>query len=93
MKNNKAPGGDKVVNQCIKTTILIFLPLYVELFNLIFNSGIVPEEWLIGLEKPIYKGKGDRSHRENYRPVTLLSCLGKLFISILCDRLNIRIYK
>ena len=45
-------------------------------------------ELFIGLEKPIYKGKGDRSHPENYRPVTLLSCLGKLFTSILCDRLN-----
>lgn len=47
-------------------------------------------ELFIGLEKLIYKGKGDGSHPENYRPVTLHSCLGKLFTSILhvCDRLN-----
>ena len=42
----------------------------------------------MGLVKPIYNGKGDSSNPENYRPITLLSCLGKLFTSILCDRLN-----
>lgn len=48
----------------------------------------MPEEWLIGIIKPIYKNKGDPTLPENYRPITLLSCLGKLFTSILCERLN-----
>ena len=65
-----------------------FLPLYVNFFNLVFDSGLVPDDWLLGIIKPIYKGKGDRSQPENYRPITLLSCLGKLFTSIICDRLN-----
>lgn len=55
--------------------------------NLVFDSGVVPDDWLLGIIKLIYKGKGDRSQPENYRPITLLSCLGKLF-SILCDFLN-----
>ena len=33
MKNGKAPGYDMVVNEYIKSTINLFLPLYVELFN------------------------------------------------------------
>ena len=37
---------------------------------------------------PIYKSKGDRSNPQNYRPITILSCLGKLFTSILNGRLN-----
>ena len=41
-----------------------------------YDSGTVPEEWLIGLIKPIYKNKGDPMKPENYRPITLLSCLG-----------------
>lgn len=67
---------------------LNFLPLYENLFNIIFDTGIVPEEWLIGIIRPIYKNKGDPSNPENYRPITLLSCLGKVFTNILGTRIE-----
>lgn len=88
LKNNKAAGFDRVLNEHICSTITVFLPVYKKLFNVIFDSGIVPDEWLIGIVKPIYKNKGDPTKPENYRPITLLSCLGKLFTSILSTRLE-----
>lgn len=88
LKNNKAPGYDNVMNEHIKTTMSNFLPLYENLFNIIFDTGIVPEEWLIGIIRPIYKNKGDPSNPENYRPITLLSCLGKVFTNILGTRIE-----
>jgi hypothetical protein len=42
----------------------------------------------LGIIKPIYKNKGDSNQPENYRPISLLSCLGKLFTSILRKRLE-----
>lgn len=58
-KNNKAAGFDRLLNEHICSTIAVFLPVYKKLFNVIFDSGIVPDEWLIGIVKPIYKNKGD----------------------------------
>jgi hypothetical protein len=63
-------------------------PVYRNLFNLILNTGLVPDEWCIGSIKPIFKNKGDRKDPDNYRGITLLSCMGKLFTSILNNRLN-----
>ena len=88
LKNNKAPGTDMIINEYIKTTKNILLPFYVMFFNKILDNGVMPSEWLVGMIVPIYKGKGDTSDVNNYRGITLLSCLGKLFTSILNERLT-----
>lgn len=85
LKNNKSPGVDNIV----KATISYMLPIYVKLFNIIFDTGIIPEDWTLGNIKPIYKNKGNPKDAENYRPITLLSCFGKVFTSIINNRLNI----
>ena len=89
LKNNKATGGDNILNEHIKTTLHIMLPVYVKLFNAILKSGYIPQSWTEGIIKPIYKNKGDQNKPENYRPISLLSCLGKLFTCVLKNRLNI----
>ena len=88
LKNNKAPGYDNIVNEQIKYTAPMMINIYKKLFNIVFETGIIPESWTIGLIKPIYKNKGDPNLPENYRPISLLSCLGKLFTCILNKRLN-----
>ncbi|MEW8548255.1 MAG: reverse transcriptase family protein [Candidatus Thiodiazotropha sp.] len=88
LNNGKTSGLDKILNEYIKTTKDIFLPIYEKLFNIILDTGFFPEQWSIGSIKPIYKNKGDPLDPRNYRPITILSCLGKLFTSILNKRLN-----
>ena len=41
----------------------------------------------MGFILPIFKGKGSHTEPNNYRPITILSCLGKLFTSVLNERL------
>ena len=88
LKNNKAAGIDGILNEFIKHTIDILITLYVKLFNKILDTGDLPEDWLTGLIIPIYKNKGSKDDANNYRGITLLSCLGKLFTSILNHRLT-----
>ena len=87
LKNNKACGEGYVVNEYIKSTSDLFLPTYEKIFNAIFNSGVMPDIWLVGNIKPIYKNKGNPLDPKNFRPITILSCLGKLFTAILNERL------
>jgi hypothetical protein len=53
------------------------------------DCGIIPESWSSGIIKPVYKNKGNPSVPHNFRAITLISCVGKLFTSILNSRLKI----
>jgi len=48
----------------------------------------VPDAWCVSSIRPIYKNKGDASDPNNYRGISLLSCLGKLFTSCINNRLS-----
>jgi hypothetical protein len=65
-KNNKACGDDLVINEYIKSTTEKFIELYEKLLNLIFQSGVIPDSWLNGNMKPIYKNKGCKTDPQNY---------------------------
>ena len=77
---------DSILNEMIKHGRYFLLPSLEKIFNDILNSCKFPTEWNIGVIKPIYKRKGDRRSPANQ--ITLTSCLGKLFTSILQSRLN-----
>ena len=38
---------------------------------------------------PLHKGKGERIECKNYRSITLLSVVGKIYIGVLVDRIRI----
>ena len=49
------------------------------LFNLSLNSKIIPGEWKLARITPIYKGTGDIHLETNYRPISVLSHIAKIF--------------
>ena len=87
LKNNKSVGEDNIANEYLKSSIHVILPIVNVLFNEILDSGSIPSEWSNGLIVPVFK-KGDTSIAANYRGITLLSCLGKLFTCIVNERLT-----
>ena len=57
-------------------------------FNVILISGKFPKSLKEGIIIPVYK-QGNKLDVNNYRGITISSCLGKLF----CHIINDRIYK
>ena len=91
MKNNKSCGLDEILNEHIKScyNIPLIKNILLKYFNMIFDTGLVPAGWSIGSIIPIYKQKGNIDDPANYRPITLLSCMGKLFTCVINNRLQL----
>ena len=68
-------GGEVVVKWLVK------------LFNLVWRVGVVPNDWRKALIIPIHK-KGSRLECSNYRGISLLSVIGKLYARVLNDRVK-----
>ena len=86
LKKGKAHSIDLIVNEMLIEFKDILLPSLVDMFNKILSSGYFPSSWSSAVIVPVFK-KGDRSEPNNYRDISLISCLCKLFTSILNERL------
>ena len=88
LKNNKAAGIDNIINEFIKFSPDNYKALLIKLFNTILLTGVIPTNWCISFISPIYKDKGLKSDPDNYRGISIISCLGKLFTALLNERLT-----
>ena len=57
-----------------------------QLFSVVWREEIVPPQWREVLIVNLFK-KGDKEDPGNYRGITLLSVVGKVFYKTLNDRL------
>ena len=90
-KDNKSPGPDEIPVETIKAGGPPLLLLLLELMNLAWSTGIVPEEWNKSIICPIFKNKGDPLDCKNYRGISLMSHVGKIYERILEMRLRAHI--
>lgn len=86
-KNNKTPGEDAVVADAIKIGGPYLLKKIRALFNLCLSNSTIPEKWHNATAILLHK-KGDITELENYRPISLLNHLYKLFTKIITNRLE-----
>ena len=93
LDSKKATGPDGIGNALLKLTAsgtaksvretkLIAKPI-----NLSLSLGKFPSNWKLANVVPIYK-KGNVHKVENYRPVSLLSCLSKVAERVVANRLR-----
>ncbi|UYV76240.1 F13A1 [Cordylochernes scorpioides] len=84
---NKATGLDEIPNEAIKYLLEEHTIYLRNLFNKILGTSQVPQQWTKTIIHPIFKN-GDPDNPSNYRGISLISNLSKLFTSILKTRLN-----
>lgn len=86
LKRNKSPGIDNVLNEYIIESKAVLLPILCKLFNVILCTGYFPEIWVRSVIVPLFK-KGAVDEPGNYRGISLVSHMGKLFTSTINRKL------
>ena len=87
LKYKKASGNDSISNEMIKTGSLTSLPFLVTPFNTILETKRYPADWSCRIITPIHKS-GEIDKPDNYRGITINSCLSKFFNLLLTNRLT-----
>jgi hypothetical protein len=87
-KDNKSPGPDQLYAEYFKASYDIIQPILLNLYNRLFIHGEYPSSWGEGIINPIFKG-GDKTQAKNYRGITLINILSKIYSQILLNRLTL----
>jgi ribonuclease HI len=84
----KATGRDPISNTILRHLPEAFLPIILRVFNHIWQSGTIPQEWKIAQIVPIPKADKPPNLTSSYRPIALTSHLGKLLERVVKNRLS-----
>lgn len=87
LKNNKAPGSDTICAEMLKQGGEDLWRRMHKLVAKIWADETIPEDWNVGIICPLYK-KGDKLTCSNYRGITLLSSVYKVFSTVLLNRIK-----
>jgi hypothetical protein len=85
---NSAAGPDDIYYEMLKNMHPSSSKLLLKIFNEIWRSGQIPQVWKEAIIIPIAKHGKDPSSVDNYRPISLTSCVGKLLEKMVATRLS-----
>lgn len=85
IKTNKATSCDRIPPRAIKESAEILCHPFSKLFNFILDCSRIPQKWKLGEISPVFK-KDCSLSKINYKPLTILPSLSKVFVSPLENR-------
>ena len=83
----KAGGYDEISSYFVKISASILIPILTVSVNSALSLGIFPDDLKLAKIIPLFKS-GNKLDRNNYRPISLLSCFSKIFEKVIFHRLS-----
>ena len=87
LKPDKSSGPDGIPPGIYKLLNFEWIMLLTTLFNLIFSNAIYPVQWSNAKLFMLFK-RGNRNDPNNYRGISVINSIAKIFDMILCSRLE-----
>ncbi len=83
----KSPGLDGISVRLLKDTSDVIAQPLANIFNLSPQTAIFPDEWKIAKVSPVFK-EGNKTDCGNYRPISVISVVAKLFEGLVYNQLR-----
>lgn len=87
-RRNTTPGLDEIPYELIRHLHDNAKHLLLKIFNLLWREQAIPESWKTQCVIPIIKPDKPPNDCNSYRPISLASCIGKIFECMLKIRLD-----
>ena len=87
LDSSKASGPGIIPVVALKNCEPELSYILVEPFNICMKESCFPDCWKFSLVVPVFKNVGERSTARNYRPVSLLSLVSKVFEKLVNNRI------
>lgn len=87
-KKDTAPGEDQITYSMIYNLPPVAKLLLLKIYNLIFKHALIPDQWRSIKVVPIPKPNNGSDTTASFRPISLISCICKIFHAMLCKRME-----
>ena len=87
LDSSKASGPDCIPVVVLKNCEPELSYILAKLFNKCLKDSCFPDCWKVSSVVPVFKNVGERSTAKNYRPVSLLSVVSKVFEKLVNNRI------
>ena len=87
MAKGKAVGEDEIALEHLTQGGDSLKSLLLLMFNCVWQREVIPHQWKATTIIPIFK-TGDRKNKKNYRPISLISVVAKIFTALINTRIS-----
>ena len=87
----KATGPDQIPAKLLKQTASVIVPSLCKIFNKSLQLGSLPSDWKLANVVHVHK-KGAKDHVKNYRPISLLPIVSKVFERCVLNSIKDHLY-
>ena len=84
---SKATGLDNISAKLLRECPDLIAESLTYIFNQSLLTGIFPDEWKSARVTPLYKNSGKRNDPTNYRPISVIPVVAKVFERVVYDQL------